>query len=75
MKKLGSSRNQCGGCKEYFNSNYAFEAHRTGKFGDDRRCKTPAEIEASGYRLNADGFWSTTKVFWKKEETSCSSRD
>jgi hypothetical protein len=48
MKKLGSSRNQCGGCKEYFNSNYAFDAHRTGRFGDDRRCKTPEEMQAAG---------------------------
>jgi hypothetical protein len=41
MMKVGSSRNQCRGCGQYFNSNSAFEAHRTGKYGEDRRCKTP----------------------------------
>jgi hypothetical protein len=58
MKKLGASRNQCGGCKEYFNSNTAFEAHRTGSFGDDRRCRTPEEMQARNYRLNKDGYWA-----------------
>jgi|TARA_R110000868_G_scaffold134120_1_gene345999 hypothetical protein len=57
MKKLGSSRNQCGGCHQYFNSNSAFEQHRTGEFGVDRRCKTIEEIEEDGMRLNTDGFW------------------
>jgi hypothetical protein len=58
MKKLGTSRNQCGGCKEYFNSNSAFEAHRTGTFGVDRRCRTPEEMQARSYRLNKDGYWA-----------------
>jgi hypothetical protein len=59
MMKVGSSRNQCRGCGQYFNSNSAFEAHRTGKYGEDRRCKTPDEITASGYRVNKDGYWSS----------------
>lgn len=58
MKKLGSARNQCGGCGQYFNSNWAFDRHRTGKFGVDRRCKTPEEMQADGLRLNKDGFWA-----------------
>jgi len=57
MKKLTGSRNQCAGCKEYFNSNHAFEKHRIGEFGVNRRCKTTEEITNSGYRLNKKGFW------------------
>ena len=58
MKKVGSSRNQCRGCGQYFKSNTAFEAHRTGKYGEDRRCKPTEEIIASGYRLNKDRYWA-----------------
>jgi hypothetical protein len=35
-----------------------FEMHRTGTFGVDRRCRTPEEMEARGYRLNKDGYWA-----------------
>ena len=61
MKKLGSSRNQCGRCREYFNSNKAFEFHRTGQHGVDRRCKTPDEMISRGMCLNAEGYWITEK--------------
>lgn len=57
--KLGGSRNQCQGCKEYFNSNSAFDGHRTGKFGKDRRCRTPEELIAKGWLKNEAGFWIT----------------
>ena len=57
--KLGHSRNQCAGCSEYFNSTAAFEMHRTGKFGVNRRCITPQEMEAKKMAKNADGFWVT----------------
>jgi hypothetical protein len=58
MKKVGASRNQCRGCGLYFNSNSAFVSHRTGKYGVDRRCKTPEEMQADGLRLNKDGYWA-----------------
>jgi len=58
MLKVGISRNQCRGCGLYFNSNSVFEKHRTGTFGVDRRCRTPEEMEARGYRLNKDGYWA-----------------
>ena len=61
MKVLGESRNQCQGCKQYFNSIKAFERHRTGKYGVDRRCKTPEELLEKGWLLNEDGFWITGK--------------
>lgn len=57
--KLTGNRNQCAGCKKYFNSNKGFERHRTGKFGVDRRCRTTDEMLAKGMSLNADGFWIT----------------
>ena len=57
--KLGYSRNQCGGCSEYFNSTSAFDMHRTGDFGVNRRCMTPQEMEAKKMSKNTDGFWVT----------------
>lgn len=55
--RLVGQRNQCQGCKQYFNSNHAFEIHRTGKHGVDRRCMTPVEMTAKGMLVNAAGFW------------------
>ena len=57
--KLGHSRNQCAGCSEYFNSTAAFEMHRTGVIGVNRRCMTPQEMEAKKMSKNTDGFWVT----------------
>lgn len=61
MKMLGESRNQCQGCKQYFNSIKTFERHRTGKYGVDRRCRTTEEMLEMGWLLNADGFWISSK--------------
>jgi len=62
MKPLVGNRNECGTCKQRFNSNYPFELHRIGKFGIDRRCMTTEEMTAAGMSLNKDGFWiSETK--------------
>lgn len=55
--KLTGDRNQCQGCKLYFNSTAAFDKHRTGKHGVDRRCMTQDEMRASGMDQRADGFW------------------
>jgi hypothetical protein len=57
MMKLTGSRNQCGACHQYFNSNSAFSQHRIGKHGEDRRCLTPEEILAKGWTKNSAGFW------------------
>ena len=54
---LTGQRNQCQGCKQYFNSNVAFDKHRRGKFGVDRRCLTPDEMRAKGMLINHAGFW------------------
>ena len=58
MMKLGSSRNQCGGCRQYFNSNFAFVKHRAGKYGVNRRCLNVEEMEAKKMEKNAAGFWT-----------------
>jgi hypothetical protein len=55
--KLGSSRNQCGACREYFNSNRMFEKHRTGVFGVDRRCLNEQEMLDKKMLKNPAGFW------------------
>jgi hypothetical protein len=55
--KLRGQKNQCQGCKQYFNSNTAFEMHRTGRHGIDRRCMTTDEMTAKGMSLNAQSFW------------------
>lgn len=63
--KLGTSRNQCTACLEYFGSDKAFDRHRTGKFArpgewkGTRRCMTPAEMEAKGMERRPPGVWIT----------------
>lgn len=63
--KVGESRNQCQGCKQYFNSNAAFELHRIGEHGVDRRCMTVDEMKARGMAINHAGYW-ITKLFTRK---------
>lgn len=55
--KLTGDRNQCQGCKQYFNSTHAFDKHRTGEHGKDRRCLTPYEMTEKGMFVGDDGFW------------------
>jgi hypothetical protein len=62
MKLLGESRNQCQGCKGYFNSITAFEKHRTGEHGKNRRCRTEQEMLSLGMDVNEDGFWVSKKM-------------
>jgi hypothetical protein len=57
--KLTGQRNQCPGCRALFNSNAAFDKHRTGQFGVDRRCRTETEMLDAGMAQRADGFWVT----------------
>lgn len=55
--QLTGERNQCPTCGAYFNSSSAFDFHRTGRFGVDRRCRTLAEMVTAGMVKNAAGFW------------------
>ena len=58
-KVLTGDRNQCSGCGEYFNSLKGFDRHRTGEFGQTRRCRTVDELTTKGWCRNKDGFWIT----------------
>jgi hypothetical protein len=58
-RKLTGDHNQCPGCGLYFNSTHAFDKHRAGAFGVDRRCRTPDEMLAVGMVENAGGWWIT----------------
>jgi hypothetical protein len=60
--RLTGQKNQCPGCDQYFNSNIAFEKHRVGEFGRNRRCRTPEEMIAKGMRLNGAGFWVSKQM-------------
>ena len=70
--KLSGTRNQCSGCDEYFNSNTAFEKHRTGKHGVNRRCRTPDEMRSLGMFINIYGYWvseAMNKERYEKKST------
>ena len=54
---LQGEHNQCPGCGEYFNSNYAFDFHRIGDHGIDRRCASVQEMETMGMALNKTNWW------------------
>jgi hypothetical protein len=62
MKLLTGRRNQCQGCKAYFNSDTPFDMHRTGDHGVDRRCRTVEEMLEKGFSLNAAGYWIASKM-------------
>lgn len=55
--KLTGDRNQCPTCSVLFNSTRAFEKHRVGVFGVNRRCLTPTEMLERGMARNSAGFW------------------
>lgn len=44
-----SSGGHCGACHDNFNSLTAFDRHRVGKHGTDRRCLTGDEMRAKGW--------------------------
>lgn len=54
--KLRGDVNQCPGCNLYFNSNSAFDKHRTGPHSS-RRCLTEDEMSAKGMILNYRDLW------------------
>lgn len=55
--KLTGARCQCCACGECFNRDRAFDRHRIGQIGVDRRCLTATEMTARGWHRNAAGFW------------------
>lgn len=68
-RTLRGDRNQCPTCGEYFNSSAAFDKHRTGRIGVDRRCMTTEEMRERGMVLRDDGFWrSAENPMWRAAE-------
>lgn len=59
FKGLTGDRNQCAGCGELFRSTAAFEKHRIGDFGVNRKCRTVDEMANAGMAKNKLGFWVT----------------
>lgn len=58
MKRtLRGDHRQCPTCGAYFNSTAAFDKHRTGAHGVDRRCLTADEMRAKAMAQNAGGWW------------------
>lgn len=57
LPRLAGNRCRCAACLEFFNSASAFDLHRTGAHGGDRRCREPCEMLAIGMSRNAAGFW------------------
>lgn len=61
--RMSSDRCQCsprtGGCGEVFNSTTAFDMHRVGRHGVDRRCLRVPEMLSAGMDRNAGGYWVT----------------
>ena len=56
--KLTGQRNQCPTCKFFFNSNSAFDFHRTGSHEKhERRCLTALEMTKKGMVIAKSGFW------------------
>ena len=56
-RRLRGNQNQCPSCGDLFGGFTAFDMHRVGEHGLDRRCRTPDEREAVGLRLDDQGFW------------------
>lgn len=61
--KLTGQRNQCPTCGDYFNSNHAFDKHRTGSYTPNkRRCLTADEMMWIDMFKGDDGFWRGSKM-------------
>ena len=48
---------QCASCGKYFNSGHAFDTHRVGLAGIDRRCLSEFEMRLAGMSTSATGWW------------------
>jgi hypothetical protein len=52
-----SPRCECRCCGLRFKSESAYDAHRVGTYGIDRRCLTEAELRARGYEPDPRGYF------------------
>lgn len=62
MPVRGERTNQCPTCHLFFYSVTAFDKHRTGDHGRNRRCLKPDEMQAKGMSLNDGGYWQASKM-------------
>jgi hypothetical protein len=53
----GTNLCHCSGCGLDFKSVSAFDSHRTGRHGPERRCLTEQELRDKGFEPNDKGFW------------------
>jgi hypothetical protein len=53
----GKMWNQCSGCGEIFESIYAFDYHREGEYGKNRRCLEIEEMLSKGMKKNRFQRW------------------
>lgn len=61
-KPLSGDKNQCRGCLCYFRSTFAFDKHRIGAHGIDRRCMSTQEMVEAGMVQKPDGFWVSSAM-------------
>lgn len=60
---LSGKQALCTCCGALFNTDRLFDRHRAGSYAkpgewqSQRRCLSPAEMRAKGWRMNAHGFW------------------
>lgn len=55
------TRSECANCEQVFNGVEAFDAHRVGSHGPDRRCLAGEEMSRS-YSQDARGYWTSTRA-------------
>lgn len=65
---------QCGACGLYFNSTYAFDKHRDGPHGPERRCLTGPEMLQRKMGQNAGGWWISGMAPNRPSADACNSR-
>jgi len=63
---LRKDRNECPSCGLLFRSSYAFDKHRTGRYGIDRRCKSIEAMLASGMEEGSGGFWISAPLLARR---------
>ena len=60
--KYKSENNQCPSCGEMFRSIFAFDKHRTGRIGVNRRCMSVVEMQHCGMSINENGLWVSSSM-------------
>lgn len=59
---LRGDRAQCASCGHLFNSSTAYDRHRAGAIGINRRCMTIPEMIGKGFSRNDAFYWITSTM-------------